>query len=98
MAHRMAKLNVFGRQLLVGRVEQQGWTAARAAEAQGVSRATAYKWVRRHRDEGDDGLLDRSSRPHRSPRALPPEEVELIVPSGALTPYQQMDTRLEQLV
>jgi hypothetical protein len=41
----MAKLNVFGRQLLVARIEQEGWPAAQAAEAQGVSRATAYKWV-----------------------------------------------------
>ncbi len=79
MAHRMAKLNVFGRQLLVTRVEQEGWTTARAAEAQGVSRATAYKWGRRYRDEGEDGLLDRSSRPHRSPRLLPVEQVELII-------------------
>jgi transposase len=66
--HRMAKLNVFGRQLLVARVEQEGWTPARAAEAQGASRATAYKWLRRYRDEGDDGLLDRSSPPGRTAR------------------------------
>jgi transposase InsO family protein len=79
VAHRMAKLNVFGRQLLVVRIEQDGWTAARAAEAQGVSRATAYKWVRRYRDEGEDGLLDRSSRPRRSPRSLPADQVELII-------------------
>ena len=79
MAHRMAKLNVFERQLPVARIEREGWTAARAAEAQGVSRATAYKWLRRYRDEGDDGLLDRSSRPHRSPRMLPTDAVELIV-------------------
>jgi hypothetical protein len=32
--------------------------------------ATAYKWLRRNRVEGEPGLLDRSSRPHRSPRAL----------------------------
>jgi transposase InsO family protein len=79
VAHRMAKLNVFGRQLLVERIEQQGWPAARAAEAQGVSRATAYKWVGRYRAEGEDGLLDRSSRPHHSPRLLSAEQVELIV-------------------
>jgi transposase len=53
----MAKLNVFGRQLLVARIEQEGWTAARAAEAQGVSRATAYKWLHRFRDEGEEACL-----------------------------------------
>lgn len=69
MAHRRARLTVFGRQLLVARV-QAGWPAAHVAEQLGVSRATAYKWVHRYRAEGETGLLDRSSRPHRSPRHL----------------------------
>jgi len=55
--------------LLVERV-QAGWTPATAAEAAGVSRATTYKWLRRFRQEGGRGLLDRSSRPHRSPTRL----------------------------
>ena len=67
MAHRTARLNSFGRQLLVDRVMREGWSVATAAEAQGVSRATGHKWVRRYRLEGPAGLLDRSSRPHRSP-------------------------------
>lgn len=70
MAHPRAKLSVFGRQLLVARVTELGWTPATAAEALGVSRATAYKWLHRHRLEGELGLLDRTSRPHRSPRRL----------------------------
>jgi len=79
MAHRRARLTVFGRQLLVDRVEVDGWTIARAAEAAGVSRQTASKWVRRHRRSGPDGLEDRSSRPFRSPRSLPRERVEAIL-------------------
>jgi transposase InsO family protein len=51
-------------------VLDQGWPAAHVAEQLGISRATAYKWVRRYRAEGEAGLLDRSSRPHRSPRRL----------------------------
>jgi len=43
---------------------------AHVAEQLGISRATAYKWVRRYRAEGEPGLFDRSSRPHRSPRRL----------------------------
>ena len=43
MAHPRAKLTVAGRRLLVQRVLEQGWPPARAAEAQGVSLATAYK-------------------------------------------------------
>jgi transposase len=52
---------------------------ATAAEGQGISRATGYKWVRRYRTEGAPGLADRSSRPHRSPRATPAAEVSRIL-------------------
>jgi transposase InsO family protein len=69
VGHPRSKLTVFGRQLLVTRVDQ-GWPAAHVADQLGISRATAYKWVRRYRTEGEAGLLDRSSRPHRSPRRL----------------------------
>ena len=79
MGHRRTKLTVFGRQLLVNRVEALGWPVAHAAAMQGVSRATAYKWLRRYRAEGEAGLLDRSSRPHRSPRALSADHAQAIV-------------------
>lgn len=69
MGHPRAKLTVFGRQLLVARVAA-GWPVAHVAEQLGISRETAYKWVRRHRAEGPAGLEDRTSRPHRSPRRL----------------------------
>ena len=49
VAHRTARLNVFGRQLLVSRIELDRWPVAKAAEAQGVSRTTAHKWIRRYR-------------------------------------------------
>jgi len=57
----------------------QGWPVVRAAEAQGCCAATARKWVRRYRAEGDGGLADRPSRPHRSPRRTPAEVEERIV-------------------
>lgn len=79
MSHRKAKLTPFGRLLLVQRVLAQGWPAVRAAESVGVSRATAYKWVRRYRQNGSAGLEDRSSRPQHSPRALGQVEVERIL-------------------
>lgn len=83
MAHRRARLTVFGRQLLVARMEA-GWPAAHVAEQLGVSRATAYKWVRRHRAEGQAGLEDRSSRPRRSPRRLSPAvEAEILAARSA---------------
>ena len=77
--HRKAKLTVFGRRLLVDRIELEGWPVAHAAAMTGVSRQTATKWVRRYRAEGLAGLEDRSSRPHRSPRRLAPEQVAAIL-------------------
>lgn len=38
----------------------------------GISRATAHKWARRWRTEGDCGLQVRSSRPATTPRRTPP--------------------------
>lgn len=66
------------RRLLVERVLEQGWSLTAAAEAGRVSERTVYRWLRRWREEGEAGLLDRSSRPHRSPRQLAAERVELI--------------------
>ena len=74
--HRKAKLTVFGRRLLVERIELEGWPIAHAAAMTGVSRQTATKWVRRYRTEGLVGLEDRSSRPHRSPRTLAPARAD----------------------
>ena len=77
--HRRARLTVYGRQLLVDRMERDRWTVARAAEAAGVTRQTATKWRRRYREQGLAGLEDRSSRPRRSPRALAPGRVAAIL-------------------
>lgn len=79
MLHRTAKLTPFGRRLLVDRILIEGWPPAIAAEQVGVSRATAYKWLRRYRTEGEAGLQDRSARPHHRPRALPEREVRRIL-------------------
>ncbi|WP_086831111.1 IS481 family transposase [Streptomyces sp. NRRL B-24572] len=66
MPHRNARLTVFGRRLLVERV-CSGRPVAHAAAEMGISRATAHKWIRRWRTEGEAGLHDRSSRPHTTP-------------------------------
>src|SRR5690606_41363762 len=57
--------------LLVHRVCELGWKVVHAARAQGVSRQCAHSWVSRYRAEGEAGLEDRSSRPHRCPNATP---------------------------
>jgi transposase InsO family protein len=79
MLHRTAKLTPFGRRLLVERVLIEGWPAATTAETLGVSRATAYKWLRRYRAEGLAGLEDRSARPRHTPRALAERDVRRIL-------------------
>lgn len=70
MSHRNARLTVFGRRLLVERVVS-GRPVAHVAAEMGISRATAHKWVRRWRTEGEAGLADRSSRPHTTPHRTP---------------------------
>lgn len=77
MSHANAKLNDYGRLLLVSRL-QEGWTQAQVAEAQGVSRSTVAKWWKRYREEGFQGLRDRSSRAKRLPHALGETVVEAI--------------------
>jgi transposase len=79
VTHPRAKLTVQGRQLLVERVLEQGWSVPMAAEAQGCSPATGYKWIRRFLAEGVEGFMDRSSRPHRTPRRLSPARERAIL-------------------
>jgi transposase InsO family protein len=66
VSHRNARLTVHGRRLLVERV-RCGRPVAHVAAEMGISRATAHKWIRRWRSEGEAGLADRSSRPRTTP-------------------------------
>jgi transposase InsO family protein len=77
--HSSARITRAGRALLVQRVTQEQWSVAEAAEAAGVSPRTVYKWLARFEAEGAEGLLDRSSRPKRSPTAVPPGWQETIL-------------------
>ncbi|WP_406147790.1 IS481 family transposase [Streptomyces sp. NBC_01012] len=80
MSHRNARLTVFGRRLLVERV-CSGRPVAHVAAEMGISRATAHKWMRRWRAEGEVGLHDRSSSPlttpHRTPAAIEAQVCDL---------------------
>ena len=78
MSHTNARLTVHARRLLVTRILDDRWPVVRAAEAMGVSRATAYKWVARFRAEGPTGLIDRHPCARRHPHALPPDAVQRI--------------------
>lgn len=70
--HGNDRLTPLGRLTMVLRIES-GRPVAHVAAEMGISRPTAYKWWRRWQAEGLDGLVDRSSRPHRSPTRTPPE-------------------------
>lgn len=67
--HKNARLTPSGRALLADRVAR-GWTVKAAAEASGVSRRTAHKWLARHRLGGERRHHDRSSAPRRCPRRV----------------------------
>jgi hypothetical protein len=75
--HGNARTCLHSRRLIVVRVLAEGWTLTQAAEAAGVSVRTVSKWLARFRCEGGDGLVDRSSAPHRVPLRTPEERVEL---------------------
>jgi transposase InsO family protein len=81
--HANAKLGLAGRLALVRAVED-GLSLKAAAAAFSVSPATAHRWWHRWLEAGEEArgtlscLLDRSSRPHRSPRLLAAELQERI--------------------
>lgn len=76
--HSNARTCPRSRALAMRRIEQMGWPLSAAAEAAGVSVRTVSKWRRRYREEGDQGLVDRSSAPHRIPQRTSEERVQVI--------------------
>ena len=83
LLHANAKLGLAGRLALVRAIED-GLSLKAAAAAFNVSPATAHRWWHRWLEAGEEArrslgcLLDRSSRPHRSPRQLAPQLEEAI--------------------
>lgn len=69
--HKNARLTYARREELARRAMLPGANVSALAREGGVSRQTVLKWRRRYLAEGASGLRDRSSKPHRSPRALP---------------------------
>jgi len=77
--HGNARLTPHGRGELARRVLFESWSTSDAARAAAVSERTARKWVRRFHEEGPQGLVDRSSAPHRVPRRTPPDRERAIL-------------------
>jgi len=77
--HANAPLGLKGREVMVLRVLEHGWSRTQAAEAAGVSERTCSKWIKRYRRDGRAGLLDRSSAPISIPHRTPDALVEVVV-------------------
>src|SRR4051794_19122395 len=77
--HANAPLGPKGRETMVRRVVDGGWSVPEAAAAAGGSARTCSKWVDRFGADGEAGLLDRSSAPRSIPHRTPDELVEVIV-------------------
>lgn len=69
--HPNAPLTVEGRRRMVACVIDRGWTVEATAQRFQVDAKTVRKWRDRYLTEGEQGLNDRSSRPHRSPQRTP---------------------------
>lgn len=70
---------VLERTRFVLEAERSGLSISELCRWYGISRPTAYQWMRRYRAEGLTGLEDRSRRPHRSPKETPAEVIEKLV-------------------
>jgi len=84
MVHRNAPLSETGRLRLARCVVDDGWPLRRAAERFQVSVTTAARWAGRYRDWGEAAMVDRSSRPHRSPGRTPTRTERRIIKIRAL--------------
>ena len=69
--HPNAPLTPRGRRRMVGCVLDRGWSIEATASRFQVDAKTVRKWRDRYLAEGEAGLEDRSSRPHRSPNRTP---------------------------
>jgi transposase InsO family protein/transposase-like protein len=60
-------------------VEEVSGSVSATCRYYGISRNCYYKWLKRYEEEGFEGLKDRSSAPHKSPKATQAEVVEKIL-------------------
>lgn len=77
--HKNARLTYLRRLEMVQEMTSQAIPVAQAAANAGVSTVTARKWLGRYLAQGSLGLLDKSSRPARSPKAIEPHVALAIV-------------------
>jgi transposase InsO family protein len=76
--HANAALGPKGREVMVRRVIEAGWSVTEAAAVAGVSDQTCRKWLGRFVADGPAGLIDRSSVPTSVPSRTPEDRVQVI--------------------
>jgi transposase InsO family protein len=77
--HQNARLTVHSRAQMAKLVIDGGFPLKAAAAAFHVSGKTAAKWVGRYRNSATEGMKDRSSKPHRSPRKTSSSSLEKVL-------------------
>ena len=78
-SHKNARLTYLRRLEMVQDITERGASASDAGAKHGVSAVTARKWLARYLVDGAAGLLDKSSRPQKSPRSIAPHVALAIV-------------------
>jgi transposase len=66
----------------------------------GISRPTAYKWIKRYKEVGPEGLLDQSRRPHSCSHSTPYELVNEVLALRKRFPSwgaRKLKARLERM-
>jgi len=76
--HHHARLTIYSREQLCRSVVEGRLTVKQAVTEFKLSRQSVSRWVRRFREGGRGALLDRSSRPYRSPRRVGLEQLERV--------------------
>lgn len=77
--HKNARLTYVRRLEMFHDITERGQSVCEAADRHGVSAVTARKWLGRFLAAGSTGLLDKSSSPQKSPRAIEPQAALTIV-------------------
>ena len=77
--HKNARLTFARRLEMVQDITERGLSQGAAALVQGVSGPTVRKWLGRYLAQGEAALIDHSSRPKLSPRAIAPGKALAIV-------------------
>jgi transposase InsO family protein len=79
MSHANAALTPRQRLRVARLIVDEGWAVSQAAKMFNCSWPTANRWAERYAVMGKDGMVDRSSRPHRNPNRTAQHVVRKIV-------------------